>query len=215
MNTRHTNHAMHATSARDTRGFAFESTLSKVARVLTGQYGVTVAFSPDGPRVEAGRIVIPDDEMTGGVERDVLIGYLDLLVARAKHSSLPQLDALPAGVAGNSLRSSKTAGSARNCSTSIRARAGSSAHCARMRRTSAAALAEAALARPARVARRARAVERTTHAQKRVIRCLPRSTHRKICWTRPARAAIPLTASQRHKHGWRAYARCRRARRTA
>jgi cobalamin biosynthesis protein CobT len=90
---------MHAT--RDTRGFAFESTLSKVARVLTGQYGVTVAFSPDGPRVEPGRIVIPDYELNGEVERDVLIGYLDLLVARAKHASLAQLDALPSGVAAN------------------------------------------------------------------------------------------------------------------
>lgn len=90
---------MHA--PRDTRGFAFESTLSKVARVLTGQYGVTVAFSPDGPRVEPGRIVIPDYELNGEVERDVLIGYLDLLVARAKHASLAQLDALPAGVAAN------------------------------------------------------------------------------------------------------------------
>ncbi|PQV49279.1 VWA domain-containing protein [Paraburkholderia sp. BL21I4N1] len=87
---------MHAT--RDTRGFTFESTLSKVARVLTGQYGVTVAFSPDGPRVEPGRIVIPDYELDGGIERDVLIGYLDLLVARAKHASLAELDALPAGI---------------------------------------------------------------------------------------------------------------------
>ncbi|MFM0309451.1 cobalamin biosynthesis protein CobT [Paraburkholderia sp. RL17-383-BIF-A] len=91
---------MHATrNPRDTRGFAFESTLSKVARVLTGQYGVTVAFSPDGPRVEPGRIVIPDYELNGEVERDVLIGYLDLLVARARHASLAQLDALPAGIA--------------------------------------------------------------------------------------------------------------------
>ncbi|CAB3793509.1 cobaltochelatase CobT-related protein [Paraburkholderia fynbosensis] len=88
-------------AARDTRGFAFESTLGKVARVLTGQYGVTVLFSPDGPRVEPGRIVIPDYELNGGVERDVLIGYLDLLVARAKHASLAQLDALPAGVVSN------------------------------------------------------------------------------------------------------------------
>ncbi|RKT21938.1 cobalamin biosynthesis protein CobT [Paraburkholderia sp. RAU2J] len=88
-------------AARDTRGFAFESTLGKVARVLTGQYGVTVVFSPDGPRVEPGRIVIPDYELSGGVERDVLIGYLDLLVARAKHASLAQLDALPAGVVSN------------------------------------------------------------------------------------------------------------------
>jgi cobalamin biosynthesis protein CobT len=93
---------MHATrDMRDTRGFAFESTLSKVARVLTGQYGVTVAFSPDGPRVEPGRIVIPDYELNGAVERDVLIGYLDLLVARARHASLAQLDALPSGVAAN------------------------------------------------------------------------------------------------------------------
>ncbi|OAJ63900.1 cobalamin biosynthesis protein CobT [Paraburkholderia ginsengiterrae] len=92
--------ATHATrEARDTRGFAFESTLGKVARVLTGQYGVAVVFSPDGPRVEPGRIVIPDYELNAGVERDVLIGYLDLLVARAKHASLAQLDALPAGVA--------------------------------------------------------------------------------------------------------------------
>ncbi|QQC65719.1 cobaltochelatase CobT-related protein [Paraburkholderia ginsengisoli] len=90
-----------ARGARDTRGFAFESTLGKVARVLTGQYGVTVVFSPDGPRVEPGRIVIPDYAGNGGVERDVLIGYLDLLVARAKHASLAQLDALPAGVIAN------------------------------------------------------------------------------------------------------------------
>jgi hypothetical protein len=95
-------HATHATRAtRDMRGFAFESTLGKVARVLTGQYGVTVVFSPDGPRVEPGRIVIPDYELDGGVERDVLIGYLDLLVARAKHAALAELDALPPGVAAN------------------------------------------------------------------------------------------------------------------
>ncbi|HEX7913621.1 MAG TPA: cobalamin biosynthesis protein CobT [Paraburkholderia sp.] len=94
MSARHTLHA-----ARDTRGFAFESTLGKVARVLTGQYGVTVVFSPDGPRVEPGRIVIPDYELNDNVERDVLIGYLDLLVARARHASLAQLDALPSGVA--------------------------------------------------------------------------------------------------------------------
>ena len=93
MNARHSPHLQ-----RDTQGFAFESTLGKVARVLTGQYGVTVVFSPDGPRVEPGRIVIPDYEANGGVERDVLIGYLDLLVARAKHASLAQLDALPASI---------------------------------------------------------------------------------------------------------------------
>jgi hypothetical protein len=90
-----------ARASRNTQGFAFESTLGKVARVLTGQYGVSVVFSPDGPRVEPGRIVIPDDELDGGVERDVLIGYLDLLVARAKHAALAELDALPSGVAAS------------------------------------------------------------------------------------------------------------------
>ncbi|HEX3383401.1 MAG TPA: cobalamin biosynthesis protein CobT [Paraburkholderia sp.] len=93
MSARHPAHLQ-----RDTQGFAFESTLGKVARVLTGQYGVTVVFSPDGPRVEPGRIVIPDYEADGAVDPDVLIGYLDLLVARAKHASLAQLDALPAGI---------------------------------------------------------------------------------------------------------------------
>jgi len=88
-------------TARDARGFEFESALSKIARVLTGQYGVTVVFSPDGPRVERGRIVIPDYEVGESLSTDVLVGYLDLLVARAKHSTLAQLEALPRGVASN------------------------------------------------------------------------------------------------------------------
>ncbi|WP_144155215.1 cobaltochelatase CobT-related protein [Paraburkholderia sp. BCC1885] len=88
-------------TARAARGFEFESTLSKIARVLTGQYGVTVVFSPDGPRVERGRIVIPDYEVNESLSTDVLVGYLDLLVARAKHSTLPQLEALPRGVGTN------------------------------------------------------------------------------------------------------------------
>lgn len=87
---------MHA--ARDARGFEFESALGKIARVLTGQYGVKVAFSPDGPRVERGRIVIPDYEVGEGLSTDVLVGYLDLLVARAKHSELSRFDALPRGI---------------------------------------------------------------------------------------------------------------------
>lgn len=90
---------MHA--ARDARGFEFESALSKIARVLTGQYGVTVVFSPDGPRVEPGRIVIPDYELNDSLSTDVLVGYLDLLVARAKHAALAQLDGLPHGIARN------------------------------------------------------------------------------------------------------------------
>jgi cobalamin biosynthesis protein CobT len=87
---------MHA--ARDARGFEFESTLGKIARVLTGQYGVTVVFSPDGPRVERDRIVIPDYEPGDALSTDVLVGYLDLLVARARHSELSRFDALPRGV---------------------------------------------------------------------------------------------------------------------
>jgi cobalamin biosynthesis protein CobT len=88
-------------TARDARGFEFESALSKIARVLTGQYGVTVVFSPDGPRVERGRIVIPDYEVGDSLSTDVLVGYLDLLVARAKHSTFAELEALPQGVATN------------------------------------------------------------------------------------------------------------------
>ncbi|WP_027798553.1 cobaltochelatase CobT-related protein [Paraburkholderia dilworthii] len=93
MNACHGRHHAH--------GFGFESTLGKIARVLTGQYGVAVVFSPDGPRVEPGRIVIPDYGLDEGIDRDVLIGYLDLLVARAKHASLAQLDALPSGIAAS------------------------------------------------------------------------------------------------------------------
>jgi cobalamin biosynthesis protein CobT len=75
-----------------------ESTLGKIARVLTGQYGVTVAFSPDGPRVERGRIVIPEFDVSHDLARDIVTGYLDLLVARAKFSSLDDLAALDSGV---------------------------------------------------------------------------------------------------------------------
>ncbi|RKP51002.1 cobaltochelatase CobT-related protein [Trinickia fusca] len=87
-----------ARAAREPEGFAFESTLGKIARVITGRYGVSVAFSPDGPRVEQGRIVIPDRAADEALEKDVLVGYLDLLAARAKHSSLDALAAQPPGV---------------------------------------------------------------------------------------------------------------------
>jgi len=73
-------------------GFDFESTLSKIARVLTRQYQVEVAFSPSGPRVEHNRIIIPELDLADPAQHDVLIGYLDLLVARAKHSQLTELD---------------------------------------------------------------------------------------------------------------------------
>jgi len=72
-------------------GFDFESTLTKVARVLTRQYDVEIVFSPTGPRVEPGKIIIPELESTDEAGRDVLVGYLDLLVARAKYSELKVL----------------------------------------------------------------------------------------------------------------------------
>jgi len=72
-------------------GFDFESTLAKVARVLTRQYDVEIVFSPTGPRVEPGKIIIPELESTDAAGRDVLVGYLDLLVARAKYSELKAL----------------------------------------------------------------------------------------------------------------------------
>ena len=72
-------------------GFDFESTLTKIARVLTRQYEVEVVFSPTGPRVEPNRIILPELDQADPALHDVLIGYLDLLVARAKHSQLAQL----------------------------------------------------------------------------------------------------------------------------
>jgi len=45
--------------------------------------------------------VIPDYEVGDSLSTDVLVGYLDLLVARAKHSTFAELEALPQGVATN------------------------------------------------------------------------------------------------------------------
>ncbi|PCE23205.1 cobalamin biosynthesis protein CobT [Paraburkholderia acidicola] len=86
--------------ARGTDTFGFESTLGKIARVLTGQYGTAVAFSPEGPRVERDRIVIPSYDIFDERDRDTLVGYLDLLVARSKYSSNDALAALGNGTDG-------------------------------------------------------------------------------------------------------------------
>lgn len=83
--------------ARGADTFGFESTLGKIARVLTGQYGIEVAFSPEGPRVEHGRIVIPSWDVVDERDRDALTGYLDLLVARAKYSANDALATLGDG----------------------------------------------------------------------------------------------------------------------
>jgi cobalamin biosynthesis protein CobT len=82
-------------------GFAFESRLAKMARVLTGQYGINVTFSPDGPRVERDRIVVPEYAVTDEASKDLLTGYLDLLSARAKYSELDLLARLSPAVVRN------------------------------------------------------------------------------------------------------------------
>ncbi|WP_235028250.1 cobaltochelatase CobT-related protein [Caballeronia choica] len=81
-----------------TGDFAFESTLGKIARVLMGQYGVVVVFSPHGPRVEPGRIVIPEYQVTDDASKDLLVGYLDLLVARSKYCDVAELDHVTSAV---------------------------------------------------------------------------------------------------------------------
>lgn len=75
-----------------------EAALAKVARVITGQDAMSVAFDARGPGVANDRITLP---LTSGAEMpaiEVLIGYVDLLAARIKHSRLQELDALGTGV---------------------------------------------------------------------------------------------------------------------
>jgi cobalamin biosynthesis protein CobT len=74
--------------------------LGKMARVLTGRYGMTVSFDTSGPRVERDRIVLPElaPQTAGAVDLDALTGQLDLLVARSKYSTLSAISALDSGV---------------------------------------------------------------------------------------------------------------------
>ena len=74
--------------------------LGKMARVLTGRYGVTVSFDTSGPRVERDRIVLPEiaPGATGAIDLDALTGQLDLLVARSKYSTTSEISALNSGV---------------------------------------------------------------------------------------------------------------------
>ncbi|SAL55484.1 putative cobalamin biosynthesis protein, CobT [Caballeronia sordidicola] len=74
-------------------------TLSRLARVLTGRYGVTVSFDAHGPRVECDRIVLPESAVPDSLNADALTGQLDLLAARWKFSAIDRLDALPPGPA--------------------------------------------------------------------------------------------------------------------
>jgi hypothetical protein len=76
-------------------------TLGRLARVLTGHYGVTVSFDTSGPRVERERIVLsePAPDATDAPDADALTGQLDLLAARWKFSAIDQINALPSGPA--------------------------------------------------------------------------------------------------------------------
>ena len=76
------------------------ATLGKIARVLTGRYGVTVSFDASGPRVERDRIVLPEiaPEAAGAIDLDALTGQLDLLVARSKYSTNSEISALDSDV---------------------------------------------------------------------------------------------------------------------
>ena len=78
---------------------ATHAMLGKMARVLTGRYGVTVSFDATGPRVERDRIVLPEipPDAPGAINLDALTGQLDLLVARSKYSAISEISALNAG----------------------------------------------------------------------------------------------------------------------
>jgi nitric oxide reductase activation protein len=62
--------------------------LGKIARVLSGRHGIDVVVGPEGPRVEKNRIVIPDLKVSVAASEELLLGYVDLLAARAKYSDL-------------------------------------------------------------------------------------------------------------------------------
>ena len=143
--------------------FAFESTLGKIARVLMGQYGVVVAFSPHGPRVEPGRIVIPEYQVTDDAPTDLL----DWL-SRPAGGTIEVLRCRRTGPRYVGCRKTTRSGHRRSPGVhavdrrSIPGRARSSRGCANIRPTRPrAAGTKLALARPACLAHRARAVERT------------------------------------------------------
>lgn len=82
---------------RDAASLAPDSaraTLGRIARVLTGRYGVTISFDSSGPRVDADYIVLPNLPVSSERDIAVLTGYVDLLVARHKFSNNAALAAL-------------------------------------------------------------------------------------------------------------------------
>jgi cobalamin biosynthesis protein CobT len=88
----------------DTEGIAAsgdpEGALGRLARVLTGDTRVSVAFGGGEPRVEGERFVLPA-RLADAVEREAaLLGALDLLAARFRYSETVRLDLPHAGVTG-------------------------------------------------------------------------------------------------------------------
>jgi|GEM_PF-939585 len=87
-----------------------EARLGKLARVLTGEPRVAVSIGAGGPRVEHERFVLPSHagepaqsaqpDASADADEDLLVGYLDLLAARWRHSAQPRLDTARAGVTG-------------------------------------------------------------------------------------------------------------------
>ncbi len=59
-----------------------ETTLTRLARVLTGEKDIDVIVRADGPRVEARCIVLPE---IAHADDDVLTGYVDLFAACVKY----------------------------------------------------------------------------------------------------------------------------------
>jgi cobalamin biosynthesis protein CobT len=81
-----------------------EGALGRLARVLTGDARVSVAFDAGEPRVEGERFVLPA-RLAGVVSSEAaneatLLGALDLLAARYRYSESARLDTPQAGVTG-------------------------------------------------------------------------------------------------------------------
>ncbi|MDR3098948.1 MAG: cobalamin biosynthesis protein CobT [Paraburkholderia sp.] len=93
-----------------TRPDDLETRLGKLARVLTGEPRLSVSIGAGGPRVEHERFVLPShaagaepstpSTQSTEADEDLLIGYLDLLAARWRHSARLRLDTAQAGVTG-------------------------------------------------------------------------------------------------------------------
>lgn len=77
-----------------------EGALGRVARVLTGDPRVSVAFGAGEPHVQGERFVVPARLVDAPASEAALFGALDLLAARYRYSEAARLDTLQAGVTG-------------------------------------------------------------------------------------------------------------------